>query len=264
VQSLRSLTAESSIGRWIQRGLTVVTDTSMARSRYIDFISSYCDRWCERCQFTGRCSAFAAQQAIEMCGNARDGLELALGPPPSATPAHEYASAAHVHGSPTQADIDEYRRGARARDARVDESAVTRLADAYTVLAHRWLRQHTPPTGDPIAAEAFEIVSWDHMLITVKLHRAVSGYDEHVHGDFPEPDIVKADFNGSAKVALISIDRSEAAWRAIAAVAIGEAPLMFADQLAQLRGEVEAAFPQARAFNRPGFDTRDQRGRQPG
>ena len=30
----------------------------------IDFISSYCDRRCERCAFTSRCSLFAVQKAI--------------------------------------------------------------------------------------------------------------------------------------------------------------------------------------------------------
>ena len=34
---------------------------------YIDFISAYCDRWCERCAFTSRCSAYAVEIAIGMC-----------------------------------------------------------------------------------------------------------------------------------------------------------------------------------------------------
>jgi hypothetical protein len=33
----------------------------------IDFISEYCDRWCERCAFTSRCSAYAVQIATAMC-----------------------------------------------------------------------------------------------------------------------------------------------------------------------------------------------------
>ena len=28
---------------------------------YIDFISSYCDRWCERCAFTSHCRLFSLQ-----------------------------------------------------------------------------------------------------------------------------------------------------------------------------------------------------------
>src|SRR6185369_8639923 len=47
----------------------------------IDFISSYCDRWCERCAYTDRCAAYACQVAVAMCGDAAEGLELALGTP---------------------------------------------------------------------------------------------------------------------------------------------------------------------------------------
>jgi hypothetical protein len=47
---------------------------------YIDLISAYCDRWCERCAFTNRCSAYAMQIATAMCdGDFAAGLELAVG-----------------------------------------------------------------------------------------------------------------------------------------------------------------------------------------
>ena len=48
---------------------------------YIDFISAYCDSWCERCAFTERCSHYAVKCAEAMCdGDFRAALELALGP----------------------------------------------------------------------------------------------------------------------------------------------------------------------------------------
>ena len=47
----------------------------------IDFISSYCDRWCERCAYTSRCSAYAVEIATAMCGDFAQGLELAVGSP---------------------------------------------------------------------------------------------------------------------------------------------------------------------------------------
>ena len=47
----------------------------------IDFISSYCDRWCERCSYTSRCSAYACDIAIGMCGDVAQGIELAVGAP---------------------------------------------------------------------------------------------------------------------------------------------------------------------------------------
>jgi hypothetical protein len=47
--------------------------TGLAKARLmqntdrIDFISAYCDSWCERCAYTTRCSAFAVRVATAMC-----------------------------------------------------------------------------------------------------------------------------------------------------------------------------------------------------
>ncbi|MBI2149907.1 MAG: hypothetical protein HYU27_04790 [Acidobacteria bacterium] len=55
-------------------------------------------------------------------------------------------------------------------------------------------------------------------------------------------------------MALISIERSEAAWRVIAQATREETPAMLADELRNLSREVEAVFPNAWSFVRPGFD----------
>ena len=61
-------------------------DDIFLRENRIDFISAYCDRWCERCPFTSRCSAYAVHVATAMCGgDFKAGLELAVGEPPPAT-----------------------------------------------------------------------------------------------------------------------------------------------------------------------------------
>src|SRR6185295_363526 len=36
------------------------------RDNRIDFISAYCDRWCDRCAYTARCSAYACDVAAGM------------------------------------------------------------------------------------------------------------------------------------------------------------------------------------------------------
>jgi hypothetical protein len=57
------------------------------------------------------------------------------------------------------------------------------------------------------------------------------------------------------KVALISIDRSEIAWRLIADATGGDADaLFFADSLQDLQRLVRAEFPRADEFVRRGFD----------
>jgi len=65
------------------------------------------------------------------------------------------------------------------------------------------------------------------------------------------------DSEGSAKIALIAMDRSIAAWSGLrTALGADEADDVL-DRLAQLaaiRRETEKLFPKARAFKRPGFD----------
>jgi hypothetical protein len=57
-------------------------------------------------------------------------------------------------------------------------------------------------------------------------------------------------------VALIAIDRSEAAWQEMARVGhvTHDVAMPFVESLAWLRDELERVFPNARAFVRPGFD----------
>ena len=114
------------------------------------------------------------------------------------------------------------------------------------------------PDSDPQAEAldlkgSMEIIRWYQDQIYVKLTRAIRGTLEE---SSQSPDEVPEDSNVSAKVALIAIDRSIAAW--------GQMHKHFPEQednildilvhLDQLRRKTEATFPDARAFVRPGFD----------
>jgi hypothetical protein len=113
-------------------------------------------------------------------------------------------------------------------------------------LSHRWLtaREEQLIAGaDPVLREAFEIAGHDALLISAKLDRALSGRDRLCDDEHDHP--IQNDWNGSAKVALISLERSEAAWRTIAAATTDSTPMTFADQLRDLRREVEDTFPHA-------------------
>lgn len=218
----------------------------------IDFISSYCDRWCERCAFTHRCSAFAANAAIGMCGDVGEGLELAFG-------ARDPVELDDTEPDPEE--VAELERKEKARDERVDSLPIVGVARACSMLAFRWLRSEYETlraSPDPVIREAVEIVSWDHTLIWVKLHRALDGRDRCRTGEDDEDDPVQNDWNGTAKLTLILLERSEAAWRTLAQAATGDLPGELATVLAQIRAEVEQEFPRARDFIRPGFDDEPQ------
>lgn len=228
----------------------------------IDFISSYCDRWCERCAFTSRCSLFAVQAAIGMCGDVADGIELAVGRPCEESHAKTGSTLPQWidefdDSAMTLSERSDFERRERDIDARIDDTSIMNIASAFSVLAHKWLAargESVRRSADHVIREALEIAAHDALFIGAKLRRALDGRDRHERNGDDDSHPVQNDWNGSAKVALISIERSEAAWRVIAHATGEETPAMLADELRNLRREIEAVFPNACSFVRPGFD----------
>ena len=233
------------------------------RTERIEFISEYCDRWCERCAFTSRCSSYAVQAAMGMCGDFKEAIELAVGAPRRVGAAADDDSRARRWldiPEPTAKELRELEKEEKARQRRIEHSPVTGMANRTTAMSYHWFRARSDAAragADAVVIEALEVVEWDSHLIGAKLHRALMGQDRHHRDDFDDHP-VQNDWNGSAKVALISIDRSEAAWQAIAQATGDTAAADIAVALADLRSEVEHAFPVARRFKRPGFDRTDR------
>ena len=133
-------------------------------------------------------------------------------------------------------------------------------ADDLNLQAQLELPNSNPAEVAASLKDSVDIIRWYQHFIYVKLLRAITGAcEEGSEG----PDEVPNDSNGSAKVALIAVDRSIAAW--------GQMQQHFPDRrddildilvhLDRLRRKVEIVFPDARAFVRPGFDRADD-GRQ--
>ena len=180
----------------------------------------------------------------------------------------------------------------RALDA--DEHQLSDLARRYAQTVQEWFEEEftiQPSVHDDMATEsgptedidvtgAAEVIRWYQFFIAAKVIRALMSESRAVaplleaSGDedpFPESvqeaddgpeafsEVVRDDGNGSAKIALIAIDRSTAAWHAmemcLPAKSDSIAPI-FAE-LERLRWLLELEFPDARGFIRPGFDESD-------
>lgn len=205
--------------------------------------------------------------AAEMCGDLAEGIELAVGIPhrvdgerrlPTVGEPLMEEGLAH---RPSAEETARFERDERARRERVDSAPLTRMAADYMQRATTWLdsrRDELAGRGDAIVREALDIAGWDACLIGAKLHRALGGRDRAQHHDDDEcdDDPVQHDWNGSAKVALISLERSEGAWRVIADASGDYHAAALADAANTLRRTVLEEFPNAMAFVRPGFDER--------
>jgi hypothetical protein len=149
-------------------------------------------------------------------------------------------------------------------------------AMAYVKATDRWFAEARPlfaakgieletlarlGTGRPRAEAAelmdyVDVIRWYQHFIYVKLCRAI---ESRASEEFETDEELKSypkDSDGSAKIALIAMDRSLSAWAGLRET-LGDEPDSVLDLLAQLaaiRRETEKLFPRARAFVRPGFD----------
>jgi len=251
--------------------------------RFISGIYNYCDRWCERCPFSNRCLNFAIEQSGELQSKTANQLE-------------NEKFWEHLHGIFQQtiemvkenaremgvdldapdlrAEVLAHERQVRRRE--VKNQALPKAAMAYMKAADRWMTAAKPafkakgieletearleigaPETELTAIEDYvEVIRWYQHFIYIKLCRAISSQVEEQLEIDPEMRAFPKDSDGTAKVALIAIDRSIAAWSGLrqSFAEQEDAILQLLIQLGRLRQGTEAMFPNARKFVRPGFD----------
>jgi hypothetical protein len=228
----------------------------------ISGIYNYCDRWCERCPLTSRCLVYATEQEDDYSFPGNDLRNEAFWQKLSVVFQEtremivEWAKDAGVDLNGSK-DEDESRQH-RKRQL-VDNHPLTKAGKKYANAASDWFREldqmSEVPENFEQLEDAREVVQWYQYQIAVRTMRALSGRKEELEED---PEIIEfpKDSDGSAKVALIGIDRSIAAWRlmqlSLPERAASIVPLIL--QLERLRNRVDKAFPEARDFVRPGFD----------
>jgi hypothetical protein len=228
------------------------------RDGFIVGIFNYCDRWCETCAFTSRCRLFA--DVAEMDARHDPNLKEVVEAPPLP---EEVRVPSGVEAPPLPSQwmkdlIQEMNEAADDPTLAVDPPPqpppahllIEARADDYFTRAHGWLRERSIVMNDP--ADPIAVINWFHLQIVVKVHRAIRGLAE----DGPRFRDWPPDHDGSAKVALLGIERSHAAWLiAIERGAVTRAEAEpFVSDLVWLGDALEGVFPNARAFVRPGLD----------
>jgi hypothetical protein len=228
----------------------------------ISGIYNYCDRWCERCPLTSRCLVYATEQEdneqIENHDQRNEAFWQKLGAIFQETRELivEWASEAGVD---LNGRADDEARHQRKRQL-VDNHPLTRAGKKYASAASDWFRELDQvidlerESSDGLE-DARDVIQWYQYQIAVKTMRALSGRKEELD-DGAELSGLAKDSDGSAKVAMIGIDRSIAAWRlmqlSLPQREVSIVPLIL--QLERLRHRLEQSFPDAQDFVRPGFD----------
>jgi len=221
------------------------------RDGFIVGIYNYCDRWCEACAFTSRCRAFAVDAQFEAASDPsmKALVDAPVLPEDEAPDPPEWLQKI-IEEAATLAELED----THDHTLPILPAAHQRLNDsahAYGRRCHKWLQDWQGRSSmDP--ADPLAVIGWFSHFIPAKVYRALMGLAE----DDPDERDWPTDHDGSAKIALIAIERSRAAWLSLVerGQTNAQAAEPFVSALLSMEADVERIFPNARAFVRPGFD----------
>ncbi len=238
-------------------------------NQFISGIYNYCNRWCQRCEFTSRCMLGAIENEIETKKNELDNGIASL-----EDIFEKYFTDTKNSFYEKNMELDFDSEDTEEEESFIEERKIKRLinessdcAEAskkYISMVNEWFnnqKSNSKKSGNlemqalnskaiSKIVDSIEVVQWYQYQIYVKVMRALSGEDIDVVDDLPK------DSDGSAKVALIGIDSSISAWENLLLYFSDEDKLIFTNilHLIELQHTIEKKFPNARSFIRPGFD----------
>ncbi len=252
------------------------------KEKFIDGIYNYCDRWCERCDFTSRCRTYESTSSLtteqldisnkafweNISLNLINAFELLL-------------KAAQEHGidldkTMAEEEVVDYKTRQTLLNTAAKQHQITKLCKKYRKIALPFVQKSegfTDKTRELVShlhlglkteedaintvadiGNSFEVIQWYLFFIDAKLQRALKGKME---GEEREAENgYQKDSDGSAKIAIIAIERSMGAWTGLySQLPISEDTALNAlALLEQLKQKANEEFPDAMKFKRPGFD----------
>ena len=250
----------------------------MSEDKFIPGIYNYCDRWCERCAFTGKCRTFAMDQEEIGDGNPEDPAKfwdkMAQNLEDAVALLEEKAAEMGLDlDAITDDEVDEQLEQQRRS---IEEHPISKKVSLYASSTEEWLRANKDLLKEwqekledyykigldekqsleeiRSVAEAVEIIRYYQYFIILKINRAISGKLQDENYGFEDNE--QKDYDGSAKIALIAIDKSISSWHYLMDE-FEQKQDEILDILALLdniKTNTETYFPDARAFVRPGFD----------
>lgn len=239
------------------------------KKKTIPGIYNYCDRWCERCTQTNRCAIYDDPECISrpvkdvQQPSHRDVfLSVNLG---KIKTAHGEASLEHG----LNLTLSEVPNAWRTEETpigqmRKQHPLSIRSLD-YDMCVFRWKAfldvdpKHIGGGSSHLSRikESTAVIARYSPFIHIKLCRAI--HSVITTDEWAGENGLQKDSDGSAKIALIALERSLNAWRTLyhALPEFEDDILSFLVSLEQLQKMILEFFPDAMRFVRPGFDAPD-------
>ncbi len=253
------------------------------KKKYIDGIFNYCDRWCERCTFTSRCRSYEStskltQEQLDI-NNKAFWKNISANFKKAIVLLHKMAKERGIDLSNiSEEETTEYEERQSFIDKATESHVLTQLCKQYEKIAMPFFEKEISgelvdearelvdhlhigiKTEEDVVytmaglGDCEEIIQWYLFFIDAKLQRALQG---KIEGEsWEEEHGYQKDSNGSAKIAIIAIERSVGAWiRMFELLPSSEdVALKSLSLLNQLKQKAIEEFPEAMNFKRPGFD----------
>ena len=258
------------------------------KSGYIDGIYNYCDRWCERCTFTSRCRNFEGirkaspeEQDIEnkaFWDRIGKNFETAINLLHKAAKEYGIDLDAVSESEKNEFLVKEKKDRNTAKNHPLAKLTLLYVEKGKALLENEDLIKRR---GEEIVSQVElgvlseeqasdelsvmkdcrEIITWYLYFIHVKFMRALMGKleDDACLPDrqgWEEANGFQRDCDGSAKIAIIAIDKSIEAWTLMLQFmpAAEDDIIRLLAMLQKAKRLAESEFPKAKTFVRPGFD----------
>ena len=247
-------------------------------------IYNYCDRWCERCHVTSRCLLYATSPTEADLAKAEDPMAMSLQHVQDSFTLTMQLLQKMAEEKGIDLNAPDYDNSSWEEDQRLrrltEKTPFSQHAKKYTVLSKKWLDNssdllqvkaeelqqlalmdlpdHDAEKDAIMLKDALDTIFWYQFQIYIKIVRAQNSRREDDKDPLIDDDGAPypKDSDGSAKVAIIGLERSIGAW--------GILLRHFPDQetnilailavLQHILRLTEEEFPNARAFFRPGLD----------
>ena len=252
----------------------------------ISGIYNYCDRWCERCAFTARCSNYRFMKKLEGLINEELGDDEQGHIPPiqASIQIVEMRSGTPMDSIMEDTDpVEETIENAKQEEAnrKMQEHPLYRLTDNYSNEVFDIIKARNKEDflegitidpelatqlGAPSEPDIYKIISEKHpailhlsILVFVKTARALGNWFDLLEEGDPH-GFTKQDMNGTAKLVLVIIDELLEEWMKLRTTqpAFEEKANQLFDDLLKIRDLTEEQFPKARGFKRPGLDNENK------
>ena len=233
-------------------------------------IYNYCDRWCERCTYTSRCLQFQVESEEIQSGdalrdfdalNVRFWQDMGEALIQAMRLIKEMAEQEGIDSEDLHKETV-FSEPLKSIQLTAREHPCANAALVYSGMVNEWFAavdefsdaEESLLNNHPLFLdEHFQVIRHYQYFIYPKIVRAIEGRMSDPAAAKHEP---QSDAHGTAKITLIAIDRSLAAWSVLYAEypAHEDKTLSILIHLDRLRRSLEVVFPAARAFVRPGFD----------